>query len=675
MVLVVLVIFFFLRSLRATLIPVITIPVSLIGALIFMQLFGFSINTLTLLAMVLAIGLVVDDAIVVLENIYRHIEEGKTPVQAALQGSQEIGFAVLAMTFTLAAVFAPIAFTEGRTGQLFAEFALTLAAAVIVSGFCALTLSPMMSAKLLKPHQGESNVVYRWIEKGLNALTSSYQKSLSYLLRLKWLVLGVAMIAIASMLYLLKGLPSELSPVEDRGVIISIGIGPEGSTPAYFDKYAQQLETIYSKVPERTSTFLVIGFPDETKFISFNRFSPWADRERTTHEIAPSLRPQLAQIAGVNALANLPPSLGQGNSSSPVDFVIQTTGSYADLGKVIAQMMEKISQNNGLINPIPDLKLNKPQLSLTVDRDKAALLGVGVSDIGKTLETLLGSRKVTTFKLDGDQYDVILQLEDSERRTPEQLTQIYVRNQQGVVLPLSNVLTMRETVSPAELNHFNKLRSAKITASLAEGYTMGQAVTFMQQAMSEINDPNTSYDWAGQTREFLSSGDALVKAFVLAVLFIYLVLAAQFESFRDPFIILFSVPLAMLGAVIALKLTGGTLNVYSQIGLITLVGLITKHGILLVEFANQLQEQGQTKLQAVIASATLRLRPILMTTAAMVLGAVPLAMAVGAGAEVRHPIGWVIVGGMTIGTLFTLFVIPSLYLLISRVHQHDPKTL
>ena len=674
-VLVVLVIFFFLRSLRATLIPVITIPVSLIGALIFMQLFGFSINTLTLLAMVLAIGLVVDDAIVVLENIYRHIEEGKTPVQAALQGSQEIGFAVLAMTFTLAAVFAPIAFTEGRTGQLFAEFALTLAAAVIVSGFCALTLSPMMSAKLLKPHQGESNVVYRWIEKGLNALTSSYQKSLSYLLRLKWLVLGVAMIAIASMLYLLKGLPSELSPVEDRGVIISIGIGPEGSTPAYFDKYAQQLETIYGKVPERTSTFLVIGFPDETKFISFNRFTPWAERERSTHEIAPSLRPQLAQIAGVNALANLPPSLGQGNSSSPVDFVIQTTGSYADLGKVIAQMMEKISQNNGLMNPIPDLKLNKPQLSLTVDRDKAALLGVGVSDIGKTLETLLGSRKVTTFKLDGDQYDVILQLEDSERRTPEQLAEIYVRNQQGVVLPLSNVLTMRETVSPAELNHFNKLRSAKITASLAEGYTMGQAVSFMQQAMSEINDPNTSYDWAGQTREFLSSGDALVKAFVLAVLFIYLVLAAQFESFRDPFIILFSVPLAMLGAVIALKLTGGTLNVYSQIGLITLVGLITKHGILLVEFANQLQEQGQTKLQAVIGSATLRLRPILMTTAAMVLGAVPLAMAVGAGAEVRHPIGWVIAGGMTIGTLFTLFVIPSLYLLIGRVHQHDPKTL
>jgi multidrug efflux pump len=330
--------------------------------------------------------------------------------------------------------------------------------------------------------------------------------------------------------------------------------------------------------------------------------------------------------------------------------------------------MDKLAQNEGIVNPIPDLKLNKPQLSLQLDRDKAALLGVGISDVGKTLETLLGSRKVTTFKLDGDQYDVILQLNEDARRTPEQLQQIYVRNTQGQVLPLSSVLTAKETVSPAELTHFNKLRSAKITASLAEGYTMGQAVAFMQQAMTDINNPALSYDWGGQSREFLSSGGALAQAFVLAVLFIYLVLAAQFESFRDPFIILFSVPLAMFGAILALKWTGGTLNVYSQIGLITLVGLITKHGILLVEFANQLQEQGKTKLEAIKASTALRLRPILMTTAAMVLGAIPLALATGAGAEVRHPIGWVIVGGMTLGTLFTLFVIPCVYVLMGRVH-------
>ncbi|HNL80135.1 MAG TPA: efflux RND transporter permease subunit, partial [Agitococcus sp.] len=674
-VLVVLVIFFFLRSLRATLIPVITIPVSLIGALIFMNILGFSINTLTLLAMVLAIGLVVDDAIVVLENIYRHIEEGKTPMQAAVQGSKEIGFAVLAMTFTLAAVFAPIAFTEGRTGKLFAEFALSLAAAVIVSGFCALTLSPMMSSRLLKAHSGQENIVYRLIEQFLQALTRGYQKSLTVVLKLRWLMVVVALGASGYMWLVFKALPSELSPTEDRGVIVSIGIGPEGSTPTYFDKYAQQVEGIYSKVPERASTFLIIGFPDETKFISFNRFKPWEERQRTTQQIVPTLMPQLSQVAGVMALATLPPSLGQGASSSPIEFVLQTTGTYADLGKMIGQLMEKIGKNDGFVNPVPDLKLNKPQLSVQVDRDKAALLGVGVSDIGRTLETLLGSRKVTTFKLDGDQYDVMLQLADEERRTPDQLEQIYVRNQQGEVLPLASVLAMKETVSPAELNHFNKLRSAKITASLAEGYTVGQAVSFLQQSMKDINNPTMSYDWSGQTREFLSSGDALAKAFVLAILFIYLVLAAQFESFRDPLIIMFSVPLAMLGAVLALKFTGGSLNVYSQIGLITLVGLITKHGILLVEFANQLQEQGRSKLQAVIESASLRLRPILMTTAAMVLGAIPLAIAVGAGAEVRQPIGWVIVGGMTIGTLFTLFVIPCLYLLIGRVHQHESKTI
>lgn len=668
-VLVVLVIFFFLRSVRATLIPVITIPVSLIGALIFMQLLGFSINTLTLLAMVLAIGLVVDDAIVVLENIYRHIEDGLPPKEAALKGVKEIGFAVLVMTFTLAAVFAPIAFTEGRTGQLFAEFALTLAAAVIVSGFCALTLSPMMSANLLQAHHGQSNVLYRAIETGLEAVTRGYQRVLAYVLKAKWLILLLSLLLIAYMLFLFKQLPSELSPTEDRGVIVSIGIGPEGSTPAYFDKYAKQVEGIYQKVPERVSTFLIIGFPDETKFISFNRFKPWEERERSTKDIVPTLMPQLGQVAGVMALASLPPSLGQGTSSSPVEFVLQTTGSYSDLGKAIGQLMEKLSQNEGIVNPIPDLKLNKPQLSLQLDRDKAALLGVGISDVGKTLETLLGSRKVTTFKLDGDQYDVVLQLDEAARRTPEQLQQIYVRNTQGHVLPLSSVLTIKESISPAELTHFNKLRSAKITASLADGYTMGQAVAFMQQAMTEINNPALSYDWGGQSREFLSSSDTLAQAFLLAILFIYLVLAAQFESFRDPLIILFSVPLAMFGAILALKWTGGTLNVYSQIGLITLVGLITKHGILLVEFANQLQEQGRSKLDAIKASAALRLRPILMTTATMVLGAIPLALATGAGAEVRHPIGWVIVGGMTLGTLFTLFVIPCVYMLVGRVHK------
>ncbi|HEX5277377.1 MAG TPA: efflux RND transporter permease subunit [Fluviicoccus sp.] len=664
--LVVLVIFFFLRNLRATLIPLVTIPVSLVGALIFMQMLGFSINTLTLLAMVLAVGLVVDDAIVVLENIYRHVEEGKTPREAAMKGSKEIGFAVLAMTFTLAAVFAPIAFTEGRTGKLFAEFALTLASAVIVSGFCALTLSPMMSSRLLQPHMGEGNALYRLIERFLNALTASYSRLLRSLLHWRWTVAVLAVALCGVMTVLFKSLPSELSPVEDRGVILSIGIGPEGASPAYFDHYGLQVERIYRQVPERASTFLITGFPDDTKFISFNRFKPWEERTRSTQMIADDVRPKLWQVPGVMAMVSLPPSLGQGNSSSPLDFVIQTTGSYEDLGRVIREVMSKVSQNPGLMNAVPDLKLNKPQLSLTLDRDKAAVVGVEVAEVGRALESLLGGRKVTTFKLNGEQYDVIVQLVPDERQVPDQLQQIHVRNKMGDVMPLSALLSQQETITPSDLSHFNKLRSAKITANLAPGYSLGEAVAFMQDVMKEVREPSVSYDWAGQSREFLASGNALALAFALAVVFIYLVLAAQFESFRDPFIILFSVPLALLGAVTALKLTQGTLNVYSQIGLITLVGLISKHGILLVEFANQLQETGKNKLEAILQSASLRLRPILMTTAAMVLGALPLAVASGAGAEVRHPIGWVIVGGMTLGTLFTLFVVPAVYMLVAR---------
>lgn len=667
--LVLLVIFLFLRSARATLIPLVTIPVSLIGALVFMQLFGFSINTLTLLAMVLAVGLVVDDAIVVLENIHRHIESGKTPLAAAVEGSREIVFAVLAMTFTLAAVFAPVAFTEGRTGQLFAEFALTLASAVIVSGFCALTLSPMMSSRLLKAHEGQPNRLSRAIEHGLKALTEAYVRMLGRLLQLRWWVAGLAVLAGGGAMLLFKGLPSELSPVEDRGFILSIGVAPEGASPAYLDHYGQQVERVWSQVPERTSTFLVTGFPDDTRFISFNRFVPWEQRQRGTSEIADSVRPQLRQVPGVNALASLPPSLGQSNSSSPVDFVIQTTGTYADLGRAIRILMEKVSENPGLMNAMPDLKLNKPQLSLTVDRERAAFAGIEIADISRALETMLGGRKVTTFKLNGEQYDVMVQLEAEDRRSPDQLSGLYLRTPKGEMVPLDSLVSREETVSPSDLSHFNKRRSARITANLAPGYSLGDAVSFMESAVAGLDEPSISHDWAGQSREFLSSGNALSLAFSLALVFIFLVLAAQFESFRDPLIILLTVPLAMLGALAALRLSGGTLNVYSQIGLITLVGLITKHGILLVEFANQLQDAGRTAREAVLESAALRFRPILMTTAAMVLGAVPLALATGAGAEVRHPIGWVIVGGMTLGTLFTLCVVPCVYLLLGR---HGP---
>ena len=669
--LVIIVIFGFLRSVRATLIPMVTIPVSLIGAFIFMYAFGFSINTLTLLAMVLAIGLVVDDAIVMLENIYRHVEAGEPPLQAALKGSKEIGFAVLAMTFTLAAVFAPVAFTEGRTGQLFAEFALTLAGAVIVSGFIALSLSPMMCSRMLK-HE-KHGAIYEAGERFLTALNSGYEKLLNGALRLRWLVVGLALVTVVGMGVLFGQIKSELAPTEDRGLVLGIGIGPDGATPAYTDKSAHQMEAIYKTVPEMERYFMVVGFPVVNQIISFLGLQDWDERERSSAEIAGELRPKLFGIPGVLAFAVLPPSLGQSVISRPVEFYIQTTESYDKLQEVTNKVLEKARENPGLANLDTDLKLNKPELRVSVNREKAASVGVEVANINHTLETMLGGRNVTRYKQSGEQYDVIVQVADVNRRDPQDLTNIQVRGTDGEMIPLTNLISLEETVAPRELNHFNKLRAVKINANLAPGYSLGEALAFMQQTVAEVA-PEALFDYGGQSREFMESSSALYVTFVLALGFIYLVLSAQFESFRSPLIIMLSVPLAMAGALLTLKLTGGTLNVYSQIGLITLVGLITKHGILIVEFANQLRDKGREMREAVVEAAVLRLRPILMTTGAMVLGAIPLALATGAGAESRIQIGWVIVGGMTFGTLLTLFVVPVVYtLLAGRRPNYSPQ--
>ena len=664
-VLVVLVIFLFLRSARATLIPLLTIPVSLLGAMVFMQAFGFSLNTLTLLAFVLAIGLVVDDAIVVLENIYRHIEEGLAPLQAAIKGIREIAFAVIAMTLTLVAVFAPLAFTTGRTGKLFTEFALTLAAAVLVSGFCALTLSPMMASRVLKPVHAQPPAWSQAIERFLDGLSAAYRRALDRVLPRQGLVAGVALALLGLSGVVYTSLPSELSPIEDRGIIIAAGSAPEGATPEYVARYAGQVEGIIRTVPEWRSTFMVRGFPDESRFMSFNRFVPWDERERKTQEMAPALGARLSEVPGLQVAPILPPSLGQSNRSSPVEFVVQTSAGYDELSDTLNALMDRAADNPGLVNVSSDLKLNKPQLSVRPDRDKAALLGIAVSDIARILESYLGGRAVTTFKLDGNQYDVLVQIEDAQRAEPGQLTDLFVRARSGEMVPLANVVSVEESISPSSLGHFNKLRSATLTANLAPGYSQGEAVAFMEQAARELGNPRVSTDWSGPTREFLAASGTLALTFGLALVFIFLLLAAQFESFRHPLVILFTVPLAMLGALLALTFTGGSLNVYSQIGLVTLVGLITKHGILIVEFANQLRARGEDALAAVREAAVQRLRPILMTAATMVLGALPLALASGAGAEARQPIGWVIVGGMTVGTLFTLYVVPAVYLLIA----------
>ena len=671
-VLVALVIFVFLRTLRASIIPLVTIPVSLIGTFALMALFGFSINTLTLLALVLAIGLVVDDAIVVLENIYRHIEEGVPPFQAAIQGAKEIGFAVLAMTLTLAAVYAPLAFTPGRTGRLFAEFALALAGSVVVSGFVALTLSPMMCSKLLK-HNANPGWFDRGMERVLTGLTNGYAAVLAASLKVRWLVLLVMVGSAVGTWALLKDIKQELAPLEDRGVILTVINGPDGATMDYTRKYTEAIEKIGQGYTEFDRVFSIVGNPTVAQANVFLRAKPWEERSKSTQEIAREITPRIAGLPGVSAFPITPPSLGQGFRERPINFVIVTSDSYQNLSRVVRQFQDELAKNPGFVQVDTDLRLNKPEIRMDVDRERAADMGVSVDAIARTVQTMLGGRVVTRYKKDGEQYDVVVQTESSQRNTPDDIDKLFVRGKNDTMIPLAALVKTREVVVPRDLNHFGQRRSASITANLSPELALGDALKVMDEIAARVLPSGYTTDLNGQSREFRNSSGSLAVVFGLSLLFIYLVLAAQFESFIDPFIIMLSVPLSMVGALLALKFTGGTLNVFSQIGLITLVGLITKHGILIVEFANQLQEQGVAKLAAVQQSAALRLRPILMTTGAMVLGSIPLALATGAGAESRQQIGWVIVGGMSLGTLLTIFVVPTVYTLLARTHTHAPE--
>ena len=670
-VLVTLVIVLFLRTLRASIIPLVTIPVSLIGAFALMALFGFSINTLTLLALVLAIGLVVDDAIVVLENIHRHIEAGMTPLAAAIRGSREIAFAVVAMTLTLAAVYAPLALTPGRTGRLFAEFALALAGAVLVSGFVALTLSPMMCAKLLR-HQQRRGWFDRSMERVLQALVHGYGRALDVALRWRWGVVGLMLASAAASVWLLRTTKQELAPLEDRGVILTIVNAPDGATAAYTSRYAAAIERIGSDYPEFDRIFALIGNPTVSQATVFFRAKPWEERERSTLALVREMAPRIAAVPGVTAFPITPPSLGQGFRERPVNFVITTNDSYASLARVVAEFQRRMADFPGFLQVDTDLRMNKPELRLEVDRERAAALGVSVDAVARTVESMLGGRVVGRYKREGEQYDVIVQTSADARSAPQDIDGLYVRGRNHTMVPLSAVVRVQEVVAPRELNHFAQRRSATLTANLAPDFALGEALRTMDQIAREVLPEGYTTDLNGASREFRAASGSLAVVFVLALVFIYLVLAAQFESFLDPFIIMLSVPLSMLGALAALRWTGGTLNVFSQIGLVTLVGLITKHGILIVEFANQLRQQGLALGEAVRRAAELRLRPILMTTGAMVLGALPLALATGAGAESRQQIGWVIVGGMSVGTLLTVFVVPTMYVLLARRRVPGP---
>ncbi|HUX79616.1 MAG TPA: efflux RND transporter permease subunit [Alphaproteobacteria bacterium] len=680
--LVIIVVFFFLRSVRASLIPLVTIPVSLIGAFALMFLFGFTINILTLLALVLAIGLVVDDAIVVLENIYRYIEEGMQPMPAAIKGAGEISFAVIAMTLTLAAVYAPIALSSGITGKLFTEFALTLAGAVIISGFVALTLTPMMCARLLVAHTHEKPTGNKFVRGyqifddklggWLDNLDRGYGQFLARVLnRRLWVVLIGLLVAAIGLYLAVFQLKRELTPAEDQGVLLTTADPPYGATLKYIEKYALQMDQILASVPELVKRMTVVQVLDYT--YSENTMVPWEERSRSCTDIENELKPQLEKIIGLQVRPRCQKrSLIGGGGTYDLSFVIQTSRSYEELEQQMQKVWAAMAQHPGIVpNSVrPDLGAPGQDYKVQIDREKAITLGIDPDVIAQTLDTLIGGRRTTTFERESKQYQVKVWVGEQFRKSPQHILDMTVRgtkNNKETLVPLSDLVKIVSETTTPEIRHFDGMRSVTLDASTKSGYGLGQVLDDIKAVSSKILPTGYTTTVSGETRDFLKESNTIYLIFGLALAFIFLVMAAQFESFIDPFIIILSVPLSLAGAIITLWIVpSGTLNIYSQIGLVTLIGLITKHGILIVDFANKLQEQGKSSFEAVIEASRLRLRPILMTTFAMVFGAVPLAFSSGAGSETREQIGLVIVGGMSVGTLFTLFVIPVVYTLLSR---------
>ena len=661
---VIVVVFLFLGALRSVLIPVITIPLSMIGVLFFMQLMGYSINLLTLLAMVLAIGLVVDDAIVVVENIHRHIEEGKTPLDAALEGAREIAVPVVSMTVTLAAVYAPIGFLEGLTGALFKEFALTLAGAVVISGIVALTLSPMMCSLLLRHEENPSGFAHR-LDQLFERLKQRYQRALHTTLDTRPVVLTFAALVLCLIPLLLMFTESELAPDEDQGIVFLMATAPQPTNLNYLNAYTEQFVKIFKEFPEYYSSFQINGINGVQSGIGGFLLKPWDERQRTQMEILPQVQTRLAQIPGLQIFGfNLPALPGTGEGL-PFQFVINTPNDYESLLQVTERIKKRAQESGKFAFLDVDLAFDKPEVVVEIDREKAAQMGVSMEDLGGTLATLLGEGEINRFTIDGRSYKVIAQVERAYRDNPEWLNSYYVKNNDEQMLPLSTLIKVHDRARPTQLNQFQQLNSAII-----QGFpivSMGDAIETVRQIATEEAPPGYAFDYAGASRQYVQEGSALYLTFALALALIFLVLAAQFESFRDPLVILVTVPLSICGALIPLFLGFSSMNIYTQVGLVTLIGLITKHGILIVEFANQLRrEKGLAPREAVEQAAAIRLRPVLMTTAAMVFGMLPLILASGAGAVSRYDIGLVIATGMSVGTLFTLFVLPCVYSLLAK---------
>ncbi len=664
---VILVIFLFLGSLRSVIIPVVTIPLSLIGVCTLMLFLGYSINLLTLLAFVLAIGLVVDDAIVVVENVHRHIEEGQTPFKAALLGAREIALPVIAMTITLAAVYAPIGFMTGLTGALFKEFAFTLASAVIISGIVALTLTPMMCSKILT-HDANHNRFAQFLDKCFDGLKHHYQRGLHHLLDNRIVVVIFAAVVFLMLPYLYNNTPKETAPEEDQGFFFVVSSAPQYATLDYIETYTKPFKNIYTSFPETAHFFNI----NQSAPVSGMVLKPWDKRTRTQFALKKALQDKLDTIPGLKSFAIIPPALPGGGGGTPVQFVIKTTNDFKTLFDVSNELIEKARQSGLFVYLDNSLKFNQPEMEFNINRAKAAYLGLDMQAIGSSLSQALSGNYVNYFNLQGRSYEVIPQLQRRSRLTLEQLRAIHVRTTNGTMVPLATVIDAHQTIQPNAVAHFQQLNSATIQGVMMPGTTLGQGLAFLQEHANQALPKGYSYDFGGQSRQFMQEGNTLLFAFFLAIVVIYLVLSAQYESFRDSLIILISVPMSICGALIPLNLGAASINIYTQVGLITLIGLITKHGILIVDFANHLQQtRNFNRREAVEAAAAIRLRPILMTTAAMVFGVLPLLIAQGAGAVSRFDIGVVIATGLLIGTLFTLFVVPTIYTYLASDHRKD----
>ncbi|MBX9805886.1 MAG: efflux RND transporter permease subunit [Alphaproteobacteria bacterium] len=677
--LVILVVFIFLRSLRAAIIPLVTIPVSLIGALFLMYLAGFSINTFTLLSMVLAIGLVVDDAIVVLENIYRRIEDGMETFKASLIGIREISFSIIAMTLTLVAVYAPIALSKGKTGKFFTEFALTLAGAVLISGFAALTLSPMMCARMLKrdPHHNlPPTTNYQIFKAGiwLDWIEEAYTRALHSLMdvasrRMAVIFSGLAFALLGLAVY--YTLPGEMFPREDQGQISIEGQASQTATLEHTDRYVNEVDAVLATYPEITRRVTSVNNPTYDIFIQLDD-----NRKRTTAEIENDLKIRLQGISGIDT--KIETGSVSGDKSNVVQFVVQANKTYREVRELAETLSRRLHQYSFVEAILSNIHADAQDYTVAINREIVSSLNIEPETIADTIEILLRGRKTGNFKKEGRLYDVMVEVSDVNKQTPEDITNLFVKggDKQESLVPLAELVTVHARTNPMEIYRYNRLRSVSFSLKLKPGVGLMEGITKVKESAKEILPRDARIDWTGETRRYLSESQNVVLIFVLALFFIYFVMAAQFESWIDPFIIMLSVPLSLAGAVITLALIeNGSINLYSQIGFVTLIGLITKHGILMVDVANRLRDEGKERLTAIIMASRMRLRPILMTTFAMVLGAVPLALATGAGYESRRQIGWVIVGGMSVGTLFTLFVLPAFYYYLARRTRVPMKDL